>query len=149
MKALVQKVIGNDDAVVAATDAGRAKWIEKLANLTGLPAAFVYKRRTGEKTAITGVNADVKGKHVVLYDDMVRSGSSMMQAADAYHQAGASKVTAIFSHGVLPQDAAAKLVQSGKFDAIHTTDSHPHASLAAKHGIQVHAIAGLFADRLI
>lgn len=121
------------DIVLASTDAGRAKWVETLARRMALPAAFVYKHRlSGAETEIRGINADVRGKHVVIYDDMIRTGGSLISAAHAYRDAGASKVSAISSHGVLPGDAAEKIEKCGHFDRLIVTDTHPRAVELAK-----------------
>jgi len=56
---------------------------------------------------------------------MIRTGSSLVQAAKAYLSAGASKVHAIASHLVLPGDALEKVRGSGVFTSIMGTDSHP------------------------
>lgn len=112
--------------VLGACDAGRAKWVQSLARDLKVEPAFVYKRRDDAGgTAVTGINADVKGKEVVVYDDMIRTGSSLVQAGKAYLAAGASKVHAIASHLVLPGDALDKIRASGVFATIMGTDSHP------------------------
>lgn len=113
--------------VLGACDAGRAKWVQSLARDLGVEPAFVYKRRddTTGGTAVTGINADVKGKEVVVYDDMIRTGSSLVQAGRAYLQAGATKVHAIASHLVLPGDALSNIEATGVFATIMGTDSHP------------------------
>lgn len=113
--------------VLGACDAGRAKWVQSLARDLKVEPAFVYKRRdeTTGGTSVTGINADVKGREVVVYDDMIRTGSSLVQAGKAYLQAGASKVHAIASHLVLPGDALAKIEASGVFATIMGSDSHP------------------------
>lgn len=113
--------------VLGACDAGRAKWVQSLARDLHVEPAFVYKRRdaTSGGTSVTGINADVKGKEVVVYDDMIRTGSSLVQAGRAYLAAGATRVHAIASHLVLPGDAIEKLRASGVFASILGTDSHP------------------------
>ena len=58
---------------------------------------------------------------------MIRTGSSLIQAAKAYLGAGATKVHAIASHLVLPGDALARLRSSGAFASIMGTDSHPNS----------------------
>jgi hypothetical protein len=59
-----------------------------------VPAAFVYKRRVdGDTTEVTGVSAEVRGKRVVIYDDMIRTGGSLVGAARAYRDAGADAST--------------------------------------------------------
>ena len=64
---------------------GRAKWVESLANDLGKHAAFVFKRRLdGSRTEVTAVSAQVRDKDVIIYDDMIRTGGSLLHAARAY-----------------------------------------------------------------
>jgi ribose-phosphate pyrophosphokinase len=144
--------LGGSDFVLACTDAGRAKWVESLANDLGVAAAFVYKRRLdGEHTEVTGVSASCAGKRVVIYDDMIRTGGSLINAAIAYREAGATGIDAIATHGVLPGDSIDKLRRSGLFGRIVVTDSHPRAvALAAAHGdfLAVDSVAGLLVEHL-
>src|SRR5258708_928682 len=54
---------GGKNFSLACVDAGRAKWVQSLANDLGVPASFAYKKRTGTtKTEITAVNGSVSGK---------------------------------------------------------------------------------------
>jgi ribose-phosphate pyrophosphokinase len=136
--------------VLGATDAGRAKWVESLARSLGVDPAFVYKRRdpaTGE-ISLSGVNADVRGRDVVIYDDMIRTGGSLEQAARAYVEAGANAVHAIASHLVLPPGALERLESSGLFQSILGTDSHPGSQKLASRPGAVHSVAPLFASLL-
>ena len=114
-----------------------------------MPAAFVYKRRLdGASTEVTGVSAQVAGKRVVIYDDMIRTGGSLMQAAEAYRAAGARTISAIATHGLFPGDSLERIVKSGLFQTIACTDSHPRArSLAGPH-LRVEPTAHLFAAAL-
>jgi ribose-phosphate pyrophosphokinase len=138
------------DFVLACTDAGRAKWVESLANDIGVEAAFVYKRRvSGSSTNVTGVSAQVAGKHVVIYDDMIRTGGSLLGAAAAYRDAGASKIDAIATHGLFPGESLAKIRASGLLGRIVTTDSHPRAVALANDFLQVTSTAALLAEHLI
>jgi ribose-phosphate pyrophosphokinase len=133
---IIRKV-GGDAFVLGATDAGRAKWVESLARRLHCEPAFVYKKRdvTSGALAVTGINADVAGKCVVIYDDMIRTGSSLLQAADAYRRAGATQVHAVASHLVLPGDAIDRLLGSGLIASINGTDSHPSSQKIAGRGI--------------
>src|SRR5262249_5521445 len=115
-----------NDFVLACTDAGRAKWVESLANDIGVAAALVYKRRlSGTQLECTGVSAQVAGKKVVIYDDMIRTGGSLINAARAYHEAGAASIDAVATHGVFPGDSVARIQGTGLFGRIVTTDTHP------------------------
>ncbi|MBA3396922.1 MAG: ribose-phosphate pyrophosphokinase [Deltaproteobacteria bacterium] len=141
--------IAGDDFTLACTDAGRAKWVESLANDLGVDAAFVFKRRLeGNATEVTGVSAQVSGKRVVIYDDMIRTGGSLMNAAIAYREAGAVAIDAIATHGLFPDDSLAKIRASGLFGTIATTDSHPRAVALRDDYLQVASIAGLLIEHL-
>ncbi len=146
--ALIRDVVGGADPsgyVLGATDAGRAKWVEKLALTLGCAPAFVYKRRDPEGgLAITGVNADVAGRTVVIYDDMIRTGSSLIQAARAYRQAGAVAVHAVASHLVLPGDALERILGSGIIESVNGTNSHPGSAKVGARG-RVVSVAELLA----
>lgn len=141
--------LGGDDFVLACTDAGRAKWVESLANDLGVPAAFVYKRRLdGESTEVTGVSAQVAGKRVVIYDDMIRTGGSLCSAARAYRDAGAASIDAIATHGVFPGDSAERILATGLFGSVVVTDSHPRALACKRPGVTVESIAELLVEHL-
>ncbi len=141
--------LGGDGFVLACTDAGRAKWVESLANDLGVAAAFVYKRRLdGATTEVSGVSAQVAGKRVVIYDDMIRTGGSLINAARAYKDAGASAIDAIATHGVLPGDSIEKIRATGLFGRVVVTDSHPRAHAQASDFLQVESVAPLLVEHL-
>jgi ribose-phosphate pyrophosphokinase len=151
---LVERIarrVAGTDFVLASTDAGRAKWVQRLARRMGVPGAFAHKRRLGpDRTEIVALVADVRGRHVVLYDDMIRSGASMLGAAKAYRDAGASAISAITTHGVLPGDSLQRLRASGLFDRLIATDSHPRAPALAsgREFLAIEPVAPLIADFL-
>lgn len=137
------------DFVLACTDAGRAKWVASLANDLGVRAAFVYKRRLdGSTTEVTGVSAHVAGQHVVIYDDMIRTGGSLIGAARAYRDAGAAAIDAIATHGPLPGTALADIRATGLFGRIIVSDSHPRAQALRGPDLEVDGIAAVLVDHL-
>ena len=82
--------LAGETFILGSTDAGRAKWVESLANDLHVPAAFAYTRRlSGETTEVTAVSTTLQAETVVIYDDMIRTGSSLLNAARAYREAGA------------------------------------------------------------
>lgn len=132
-KMIKDQVPENTEYVLGSTDAGRAKWVESLAKDLGVQPAFVYKQRlSGSVTQVSGVNADVKGKHVVIYDDMIRSGSSIINAAKAYLKSGASSISICSTHGLFcsknPNQNSEKVIenilQESKALSLSVTDSH-------------------------
>jgi len=141
--------LGGGDFVLACTDAGRAKWVESLANDLNVAAAFVYKRRHDDQTEVTGVSAQVSGKRVVIYDDMIRTGGSLLSAARAYREAGAVAIDAIATHGLFPGDSLARIEASGLLGRIVVTDSHPRAVALQGQFLEVDSTATLLAEHLI
>ncbi len=142
--------LGGTDFVLACTDAGRAKWVESLANDLHVEPAFVYKRRVdGSSTEVTGVSAQVAGRHVVIYDDMIRTGGSLLGAAAAYQEAGAVRIDAIATHGLFPGDSLTRIRDSGLLGRIIVTDSHPRAVALASDFLQVESTATLLTEHLI
>lgn len=141
--------IGGEDFVIACTDAGRAKWVESLANDLGVDASFVFKRRDEQgKPHVSAVSAHVSGKHVLIYDDMIRTGGSLIGAAQAYRDAGAARISALTTHGLFPGDALGRLRSSGLFTHLVATDSHPRAVELEGPELEVVSIAPLIAASL-
>ncbi len=125
--AAIASAMSGASYVLGATDAGRAKWVQSLARDLHVEPVFVYKRRDPSSGAlsVTGVNADVRGREVMIYDDMIRTGSSLVQAARAYLAAGATRCHAIASHLVLPGNSLDAILASGAITTVRGTDSHP------------------------
>lgn len=153
MKACVE-LTGTTQFVLGSTDVGRAKTIEYIQRAFAeksrdydIETAFVYKRRdSGTDTEVTGINADVKGKIVVIYDDMIRTGGSLIKAAKIYRNEGASKVYAMTTHGVFPGDSVKKIISSGVIEKIALTNSHPDGVAAATlhpEYFRLYSVAGL------
>jgi ribose-phosphate pyrophosphokinase len=147
---IVKSIQTKKEKIIACTDAGRAKWVESLANQLNLNAAFVFKKRTGvDQVAISGVSAEVKNKVVIIYDDMIRSGGSLIQAAKAYKKAGASEIYAITTHGVFSNSAISKIKDSKLFKRVYTSDTLPQTQqLKEKEFIQVFSVTDKIIDYL-
>lgn len=140
---------GGEPFVLAAPDAGRAKWVQSLANDMDVDAALVYKRRHGDgQVEVTGVDARVQGRTVVIYDDMIRTGGTLLEAARAYLDAGAARCFAVTTHLVVPAGSAERLLGAGLLAGVAGTDSHPGAARAAAAGAVVRPVAPLFAEFL-
>lgn len=132
---------------LASTDMGRAKQVERYANQFHAPVALIHKKRiSGSKTEITGVLGEVAGRDVVIYDDMIRTGGSLIQAAEAYTAAGATSVTAVTTHLVLPPGTVERL-EAAPLARVIGTDTHPnHTRALGRPKFEVVSVADLYAD---
>ena len=122
---LVKNVLGYGNVVIASADLGRSKQVEKIADVLDAIIALIQKGRDGEKTEVKRVIGDVRGKHVIIYDDMSRSFGTLIGATNAYLEAGAESVSVVLSHQALNgKDVAQKIIDS-PIRYVITTNSHP------------------------
>ncbi|MBY0552735.1 MAG: ribose-phosphate diphosphokinase [Candidatus Obscuribacterales bacterium] len=141
---------GVEDFVIGSTDAGRSKWVESLARDLSVQPAFAFKRRVeADKTTLLGVNGPVKDAAVIIYDDMIRTGGSLINAGRAYRDAGARSLSVVVTHGVFPGDSLDVIQQSGLFNRIIATDSHPRAVELSNGFLRLKSISSIFASHLI
>jgi ribose-phosphate pyrophosphokinase len=138
--------LGLDRLCLASTDMGRAKWVEAFANHLHAPVALIHKKRlSGSETRVAAVVGDVAGRDVVIFDDMIRTGGSLLQAAEAYSQAGARSVHAVATHLVLPQGTVERL-EASRLARVIGTDTHPnHRLVEGRERFEVVSVADLFA----
>eukprot|EP00040_Diaphanoeca_grandis_P031308 m.187116 g.187116 ORF g.187116 m.187116 type:complete len:444 (+) comp32293_c1_seq13:167-1498(+) len=114
-----------DDVVICSPDAGGAKRAEKMARKleTGLAIFSKTRVRDGEVSEMILVG-DVKGKKVVLVDDMCDTGGTLCKAAAQLVEAGATEVHAAVTHGVLSEPALDR-IQASAISQFIVTDTIP------------------------
>ncbi|ELP92406.1 ribose-phosphate pyrophosphokinase, putative [Entamoeba invadens IP1] len=124
-KAIAQYIDFNEPCIFGSADLGRPLWVETFANRFNVGMAFIRKSRSFEDTHVIGEPiGDVKGKHVIIYDDMTRTAGTLIKACDAYLDNGAKKVTAVLTHlCLIDEDVVNKITQS-RIDKIIATNSN-------------------------
>jgi ribose-phosphate pyrophosphokinase len=99
--------------VIAAPDKGAFGFAENVAQTCGKEVIFLKKiRPEHEKVVIESVDGNVKGKKVLLVDDMISTGSTLIEACRALINLGASEVAAAATHGIFSSDAYERLEES-------------------------------------
>jgi ribose-phosphate pyrophosphokinase len=102
--------LSTKDVMVVSPDVGGTKLARAYAKDLGCEMAIIDKRRiSGEQTVIEHVIGDVKGHDVVIVDDMVSTGGSIVDAARIVKEKGARKVFIVATHAVLCGSAVDKL----------------------------------------
>jgi len=137
------------NVVLASADMGRAKWIEKISGRLNMNSAFIMKKRvSGVETEVLALNANVKNKDVILFDDMIRSGSSIIHAAEAYKSIGAKNIYVVCVHGVFVDDSIEKIKESGVIKAVYCTNTHPKAQNIQDDFVKVYDMSDVILEGL-
>jgi len=114
-----------DDITVLSPDVGNMKMGEKYAQELNADLSVIDKRRiNGEEAVAIKMVGDVKGKHVLMFDDMISTAGTICSAADMAMESGAKKISVFATHGLFTGPAYDRLID-GKIDAIYVTDTVP------------------------
>jgi ribose-phosphate pyrophosphokinase len=139
--------LGLEDLVVVAPDAGRVKLNKLFASKIGADLAILNKERPAQQVAaINYVIGDVKGKTALLVDDIIDTAGTLKAAADAVHDAGARRVYAAATHGLLSGNAWENL-RAANFEQIVVTDTVPLPA-GAPSNVQVLSCADLLTSSI-
>ena len=120
-----------------------------LAKRINTPLAIVDKRRErpGE-SEVMNVIGDVAGYNCILVDDIVDSGGTLVNAAEALIAHGAKEVSAYITHGVLSGGAAARIASSRLKELVITDSILPTEAVNKAPNIRQISIAGLIAEAI-
>jgi ribose-phosphate pyrophosphokinase len=110
---------------VLSPDVGNAKTANMYADQLGLELAIIEKRRSGATDVkARNVIGDVKGKTVLMFDDMITTGGTVLEAARVARERGATAVYAACTHGVFAGLAVERL-SSPEITGLVVTDTIP------------------------
>lgn len=116
----------SSDVVVVSPDAGGVKRAHEFAARLNAPLAIIHKRRPAPgQVQITHVVGEVSGKTCLMIDDMVDTGGSLLNGAQALKDAGAKAVYAYATHAVLSGNALEKIEKSDALEHLVVTDTIP------------------------
>jgi ribose-phosphate pyrophosphokinase len=135
--------------MVVSPDVGGVVRARGLAKRINAPLAIVDKRRErpGE-SEVANVIGDVDGRICLLVDDIMDSGGTLLNAADALLKNGASAVYGYITHGVLSGGAVARINKSKLKELVITDSIQPTAEVKASPSIRVLPIAHLIGEAI-
>ncbi len=137
------------ELVIVSPDVGGVVRARALAKRLHADMAIVDKRRPAPNVAeVMNIIGDVRGKHCVLIDDIVDTAGTLAGAADALMAAGAARVDAYITHGVLSGPAPERIARSGIAELV-VTDTVPLRPEARDTGkVRVLSVASLLAEAI-
>ena len=135
--------------MVVSPDVGGVVRARSLAKRINAPLAIIDKRRerAGE-SEVMNVIGEVKGYTCILVDDIIDSGGTLINAADALLENGAADVYAYLTHGVLSGGAVARITASRIKELVITDSIQPTEAVRVAGNIRVLSIATLIAEAI-
>jgi len=137
------------DLVAVSPDVGSIKMARAYAKRVSAGLAIIDKRRVSpEKAEAMHIMGEVEGKNVIIVDDMVATGSSLIEAVGALKKAGAKTIYAAIAHGILSGPAIERIDQCSGLEKLLISDSIPLSDEKKNAKIQVLSVAGLLAEAI-
>ena len=133
------------DAVVVSADLGFAKKARNLAAELGLPLALIEKRRESKGTEALTLVGDVQNCDIIIVDEEVDTGGTMVNAVDIVKKHGAHDIYLCFAHAFLSPPAADRL-RKLPLKEIVTTNSIPIPPEKQIPNLTVLSVAGLLGE---
>ncbi|MEM8839369.1 MAG: ribose-phosphate pyrophosphokinase [Pseudomonadota bacterium] len=145
----IQERFDTDHAMVVSPDVGGVVRARALAKRIDVPLAIVDKRRerAGE-SEVMNIIGHVDGYDCILVDDIVDSGGTLCNAADALLAQGAKSVTAYITHGVLSGGAADRIANSQLKSLSITNSIEPTEPVKTAPNIRVLSLAPLLGEAI-
>ena len=138
------KALNLPDLIIAAPDAGGSKRANAYAKYLKVDLALCYKqRKKANEIASMTIIGDVKGKDVVIIDDMVDTAGTLCKSAEQFMEYGAKSVRAICTHAILSGPAYER-VEASVLEELIVTNTIPAKRESDK--IKVLSVANMFAD---
>jgi len=145
----IKERFGHAKVMVVSPDVGGVVRARGLAKRINAPLAIVDKRRErAGDSEVMNIIGDVEGYTCILVDDIVDSGGTLVNAADALMANGAKEVYAYISHGVLSGGAAARIAGSKLKELVITDSILPTEAVTKAANIRTLSIASLIAEAI-
>lgn len=136
------------DLTIVSPDVGGIKTARAYAKKFRAGLAIVDKRRnTPNSTEVMHILGDVKGRNLIIVDDIVATGGSLVEAARALKRGGAKKIFAAITHGILSNKAVEK-INNSPIDLLVITDSIFLSEGKKSKKIKVVSLGQLIADAI-
>jgi ribose-phosphate pyrophosphokinase len=143
----IEDKLDTSRVTVVAPDAGRVRVCERWTDRLGCPLAIIHKRRdpdVANQVKVLEVVGQVDGRTCIIVDDMIDTGSTIVNAVDALFNQGAAQVIVTATHGVL-SGPAVDLLKNSRISELIVTNTLPIPNEKRFDKLTVLSIAPLIA----
>ncbi len=145
----IQQRYKNGRTMIVSPDVGGVARARAVAQRIGADLAIVDKRRPRAGVSeVMNIIGDVAGHDCILIDDIADSGGTLVNAAEALLQAGATGVSAYITHGVLSEEAPARIAKSKLKELVVTDSIEETEGVKAAKNIRRISIASLIGEAI-
>ncbi len=137
------------DIVVVSPDVGSIKMARSYAKRLSSPLAIIDKRRDSpEETEVMHILGEVEGKNAIIVDDLIATGSSLIEAVAALKRARCKTIYAAITHGVLSGPAIERVDKCKDLEQLVISDSIPLGNHKKHPRIKVLSVANLLGEAI-
>jgi len=138
-----------DNAVVVSPDLGNAKPAAAFAKMVGVPVAAGAKQRfADDKVAISSIIGDVEGRDVIVLDDEIAKGSTVIELVERLRERHARSIRVACTHGLFTDGATERIGELPEVTEIVCTDTVPIGRDKRRDGLTVLSVAPALAEAI-
>jgi len=142
------------NAVVISPDLGNAKEASRFARMLGTPghpvpvAAAAKQRMPDDKVEISSIIGDVRGRDVIVLDDEIARGSTILELLDRLEEYDVASVRVACTHGLFTEGALDRIAERAAVTEIFCTDTVPAPDGQAREKLTIVSVAPALAEAM-
>ncbi|MEU4829895.1 ribose-phosphate pyrophosphokinase [Streptosporangium sp. NPDC023615] len=137
------------DTVIVSPDLGNAKEAATFARMLGVGVAMGAKQRlSDDRVVISSVIGDVTGKDVIILDDEIARGTTVIELLDRLRERGARSVRVACTHGLFADGAVDRLADRAEVEEVVCTNTVPVPDVKPGSRLKVLSIAPALAEAM-
>ena len=129
IRAIAEQNYPHDTLTMGSTNLRRAAWVNSYAQAMNIPISFIREKPKPDQAEFISqpdyIIGNVKGRRIIIYDDILRSGKTLINAAKCYMAAGATSVVGVVTHFAGYNEQSINDLANSNLEKIIMTNSHP------------------------
>ncbi|MFH1613198.1 MAG: ribose-phosphate pyrophosphokinase [bacterium] len=142
------QIKNKENYIVVSPDVGRVKRSRSFARRLDLPLAIIDKRRPCQSVVkVMEIIGDVKDKNIIIFDDIIDTGGTILEAVKALKEKGAKKIFVGATHAIFSLDAVQN-IENSAIEKVIISDTIPLSENKKSEKIEILSISELFGEAI-